>query len=825
MLPLILVFTLQVLALPEVPGLSYAGVGFNAVNGQALLPVINFTFTKGKVWASAWTLALYSVPDQAKVSSDPYAGVQVNTFRSEVEYSHHLARQAGIDVASEDGPFFAASSEMRFARDMMSSGNLSFTSAEDVFTLNRISLLPAAQLPVSLTFSAIVSTLPAVYDPIAYGKFVDSFGTHVVVDVTLGGKASWMVSSDSSYSSKYTDFELQGNAQVSYDSGFKLGIGTSYSREVPSFSFLSHTIRQLKLRGGDVTQENDFSQWIVGVPEQPAPVRLSLAKISLFVQNTTIALNIDRYIKSYYAQFQLGSYKATPQASVFRVERCDCQTGSSIPPGYALTGANYYYNPIFGGNIYLRPPLAFCRPCRSFVHGNKFGSIQSTYSSRATSRRRNSERAFAPRPKIATAIPIPGLDLIGGGYDVALGEYRPLSVFALSADNQNFTNPFTNQEYYYPGNVELSTFAAGTQTSEQVFNSSQAYASYLSGRFSVSNGFGSSFSVGASEEYFYASTSFLAIKDATTTLFSLTMPSESALSPEITFAIASLPVTLEFEAYAEFVARFGTHVIQSADIGGKFEMKAGIDADYVQQTDKEGLSISISTMFDGFKVGFGYSANSSTSFTHFMESSFASASFFGGDFRSEILVGNYDAWLGALWNEPIVVSPSFVPIYSLISNPSVSGNMKSFVDQYLKTHSVASSSTISTKPLISLVPNSPSDLGNGVCSSLFDSLVTNLGQVVEHDYCLLPNVSTCSSLSIAAWDMSVDHLDGFEIPFCPDNVCSLPSDEGFIQPVSGFITDAGTNNASSTGDCSGGFWTCLVLVYSDFFLRLLETRN
>jgi hypothetical protein len=201
-------------SLPCVPGLSSSGVGFNIVTGKPQFPVVAFSFSENRTWVSQETGQAFAVPDQAKVSSDPFTGTQSRTFRSEYEFSRHLTERAGLFWSGL--PFFSASEEMASARSMMNSGSSSFSSTEDSVSLHRISLVPETMLPTTSNFQSIISKLPYQYDPVAYGTFVQTFGTHVLMDVTLGGKAAWQSSVASSYSKSYTDFVMSGNCQIDY---------------------------------------------------------------------------------------------------------------------------------------------------------------------------------------------------------------------------------------------------------------------------------------------------------------------------------------------------------------------------------------------------------------------------------------------------------------------------------------------------------------------------------------------------------------------------------------------------------------------------------
>ncbi len=770
--------------LPPIPGLGFAGVGFDIISGEALFPVAGLSFAQNKTWISLWgPPTVFSVPDQAKVSVNPYSGVRTYTFRSEHEYSSHLARQAG--VRDQDGPFFANSEEMTIARSMMNGGAASFSETEDSFSLSRLSLVPPAQLPLTSGFSSQLAALPAQYVPSAYAQFVQTFGTHVIMDVTVGGKASWQSSSQSKYSANYTDVVLHGNAEVAYESGFKLGVGTAYNRNSSSSSYSNSSQGQVSLVGGDPTQ-TAFASWIVTVPLQPAPVQYLLAPITAFVQNNTIAANLKQYLVAYYSQFTLGSYKSLTQTSQWRIEHCDCQTVNyTIPQGFALRAFTADLSRWDGVYYVYNPELEVCRPCLSWSKGDDFGSLQQGLQPHPA--------ALFPRPQLASSMLIPGLDMLGAGFDAALGEFRPLQIFQLGALNQTFQNPFTGQAYVFPSNVQFSTFGSGSRTVQSTFTSSQQYAKYLSSKFNMDAnvaGFGASFDVKDSEKYFYASQAVLALHEAMTTLYSLTMPADSPLSSSFASALEALPSLYDFDAYTAFVQQYGTHVVQLASIGGTMSMKAGLDQDIYSQSSSTSIDVFFSALFKFFQDG---SWSSST--TRFAQSSFASAKFLGGDFQTALLLGSYNQWVQSLWNEPVIVRASLVPFYSLAQNASLQANLKSFIAAYLKNHSSVST-TVSNLPLLTLSDNP--------LSSSTTAVVNNLGNYTDGAYA---GPGGWAYLSTSNTNMAFELDQDWFVPNCcscnsTNNTCecSCPEDEYVVDCQDGWPTDI-------TAYTSGGWIT------------------
>lgn len=67
-----------------------------------------------------------------------------------------------------------------------------YTVTEQSISLYELTCLPSSIL-LSKTFQQDALSLPATYDFATYLSFIQSYGTHVVVSATLGGKVRYLI--------------------------------------------------------------------------------------------------------------------------------------------------------------------------------------------------------------------------------------------------------------------------------------------------------------------------------------------------------------------------------------------------------------------------------------------------------------------------------------------------------------------------------------------------------------------------------------------------------------------------------------------------------
>lgn len=135
-----------------------------------------------------------------------------------------------------------------------------------------------------------VKNLPDVYDKDAYEYFVKIFGTSYSVDTRMGAQIIQTNDYEQSYWSKamMKDWNVQGNASVAMPEGtITAGFGIAGSRDLQENQYNLKAEMNIISKGGMSLGDNeqiDLMQWAKQVPENPAPVMITLHPISDLLQ-------------------------------------------------------------------------------------------------------------------------------------------------------------------------------------------------------------------------------------------------------------------------------------------------------------------------------------------------------------------------------------------------------------------------------------------------------------------------------------------------------------------------------------------------------------
>jgi hypothetical protein len=795
-----------------VTGVRFLGVGLDAAKNRLMAPILNLSFfEQQKTWWSETSQAFVLVPDSVSVSRDDEATVEKNVFRSEQEYSRHLSKQSGVGI---DLGAFGASADMQTARSWLDGGANSFVLAEELVTLHRLSLAIAPGVyRTADVYDNAVSLLPQSYDQGAYFSFISIFGTHVVLDVTVGGKSSFMGSVSAVYSENNTDFVVGGNLQVAYN-GFKGQLGASSSRTSTSSRFASSSSLHLKLVGGN-TALSDWTEWLDSIPLSPSPVRLSTVSVAELIPNPVIGSNLARAISEYIvATSALGNYSAPPSNSVFEIGQCNCVTGNydsksnPFPTGFAITKVATF------SDGYLAQPTTMCLPCVQFVDGDAFGAPFINHVGSETHRDQVAKRKLLPSATNVT-IPLPGLDLLGVGYDAVTGRFLPLPVLLQGPLTSTFIDPYTKQNYSYPNNVQFTPGAASTLDKflfKSAFDISSKFseAAGLGGSF---DGFGGSIHVSQANRMFQSGQCFVESVVETTTLYSLLLETQDLHPNFVGAASILLPANYTEHLYWLFVQFFGTHFVRSADLGGQMEMKVAIDTSFYKSNYEQVDELSVQ-LFQFFQAGVNSSVSSEM--RSFAERSFAEAHYFGGDFRTILVENSHDLWKKSLWKRPMVTQPTLEPIYNLLPEPQRT-NMKKHVEQYAAQNSVRSSRIVAP-PVVNVIPRP--DLGGFGNSSLvcpfYGSVAIDLGFITgtfEESFCLDLSATPCGSFQL------VPNPDFVLVPNTKSDLTDISNGTSWLLSPS--------YNTVQTLRCSGRNeeWAVTPLVFTKAYVRFVGSMK
>lgn len=785
-----------------VAGVRFLGTGVDAVSNSFVAPVLNLSFfSQKRTWWSESQQTFVSVPDGVVVSRDFEATLEKNVFRSEEQFARHLSRQL---VLSEYIPgLFSASSEMLVARQMLQEGRSAFVLVEEFIALHRLTVQFAPGLfRLTDVFDSALLGLPKSYDQQAYFQFISVFGTHVTMDVTLGGKSSSEGFSSAGYVQNNTDFVAHGNLALAY-SGLKGKFGTSYSRASTSSSFSETSEVQLRRYGGNPTIQN-WTDWLDSVPISPMPVKFAMIPLAAFVVDNVLKSNLARAVNDYISRSKFTNITAPPSSPRHDIRQCDCKTDNfdsktlPFPEGFAVKSVTL-------SNDFLVSPVTVCRPCLEFItdslfgtpvtKGNKFPGIQGAP---------KHLRSFSN-----VSLPLPGIDLVGVGFDAVQGSFRPSRILSQSNMSSTFVNPFTKQRYFFPQDISLGFASSGSETTSLLFKSANELTSFLSQSVGIGgsfDGFGASVSARQSNAVFEDGQCFMHYVSEKTTLY--TLLSESQRLDDNFAAAVSIILPSEFDigSYALFVQLFGTHYVRSADVGGRMSMNIAVDTEYYAKDSAKSDRLS-TQLFSLFQAGFNTSVSSDLQ--EFLQRTFAETEYFGGDFRTMAAEGSHKRWQQSLWKLPVVVQPRLEPIYSTLPEPQRS-NMQKFIEMYAGNFTTAPQRV--SAPSVSVVPFTygffePSN--TSLVCPYYDAVAINLGYMTG-----VTSDSYCVDLTVAppCATFVVQDNPGFMIDASRDDVVAGPGlnvwllSSSFNTATSSDCDALDSNNRPLSEWASGPLW-------------------
>lgn len=125
-----------------------------------------------------------------------------------------------------------------------------------------------------------------------------------------------------------------------------------------------------------------------------------------------------------------------------------------------------------------------------------------------------------------------------------------------------------------------------------------------------------------------------------------------------------LPTEYSEDQYMTFLSNFGTHVVNSLDVGGRWGWQVSIDSSYVHQLDEEGHDVDVGlNVAAQVSAGFDVKDHRELSNMHEVTKFISANSTFniGGDFATDPQL-----WKASVAAKPMPLKPSFVPLHMLL---------------------------------------------------------------------------------------------------------------------------------------------------------------
>jgi len=280
-------------------GMELIGVGLDALNGETKFPVVSFTYTAGQTWTSPYNSQVYDVPDQTVIYAQSEADMGVQVHWSLQDYATSVAQYAG--VAGELLGAFAKSEEVLEAYSVFAGGENVLAVTRNTFTLYEIIAAPSDGLPLNPNFARMVDALPAEYDAVKYGKLIKNFGSHVVVQVVLGGEATLFTAVSTSV---YAAAGVQAVGQFAIAQFQNLtAVGSIAGAASSSVVLAAETsvASYMNFNGGLWEEIDQYSNWVKSIKVAPHKVSYRVSDISEFVQHPQKKDNMKKAIAEHLA--------------------------------------------------------------------------------------------------------------------------------------------------------------------------------------------------------------------------------------------------------------------------------------------------------------------------------------------------------------------------------------------------------------------------------------------------------------------------------------------------------------------------------------------
>ncbi len=309
-----------------IPGASAVGMGFNALQtysiGSLTTNIFVQTFNNSTTYTDPNSGIIYSVPDNINFYNTSKGIGSAQVFQDISSFQESLSEEAQIAVTY--GAFSGQASEAynSISNEQNSSYYGLYSESWNSWNIG-LGSTGSAGINSNITGSQLYVNMPSSFDPTnqenvqAFFQFFDTYGTHYVDQVAVGGRLDYYLTIDQSYSSDMQT--LQANVELEYNAVFvDASAQASVDWGTLSQNWASSRQSQLSVTGGDdqilVVTSPDygtncsdvFTQWLNGVNKNPAITTFILGNISDLWQGDT-AVAVDQAVAFYLNQVVMST--------------------------------------------------------------------------------------------------------------------------------------------------------------------------------------------------------------------------------------------------------------------------------------------------------------------------------------------------------------------------------------------------------------------------------------------------------------------------------------------------------------------------------------
>ncbi|MBM0239771.1 hypothetical protein JNW88_26405 [Micromonospora sp. ATA32] len=309
---------------------SFLGFGFNVFGTTNLATSTTLSLVKTTLVAPDDNVVISPVEEKPQFRS--------YTFNSRDEVTEHLAASAQL---SYSGVVFSGEFSAKYQSDTSSDTQQSYGlyEASRPLSLSRLADLGVDQQASTFFSSNDVTNLPDTFSADTAQQFFRifrRFGTHVVTEVTLGGR---LTAHTTSYLSSSMDSKTAAmNMSMEYDALFSSGSAQAQAEwSKLGQSWTSQRAISFEIAGGDpsplagfapaynASAGNLVANWMSSVPAAPAVVSYALSPLSILFDGPT-ADAVDKAIAAYLgALIRVEAWASTyPRSGPLITQRSSC---------------------------------------------------------------------------------------------------------------------------------------------------------------------------------------------------------------------------------------------------------------------------------------------------------------------------------------------------------------------------------------------------------------------------------------------------------------------------------------------------------------------
>lgn len=277
----------------DTPGLQFLGYGYDALRGNPLatsgLGDIGF---RTNVFELQHKQGLrtpdnkWSVPDKTTAQALSSCSLDQKTRIINSAYEYEKTVSDSVDITGEyKGVQGGFNSQSKNVNQRTQHRQSIFAHVTSLCSVYKLTMHTFDHPPLDPNFKKGVEFLPLKYDESAYMEFLKVFGTHVVTDMTLGGRWGWQSEFKLDDWQTMTNYNIDIAASLSYAGKAKAGLKVDHSVDQKVQAHVTKSISSNSSfnLGGDYYP--DVQRWQASVAAKPMPIQTTLKKLSELLTN------------------------------------------------------------------------------------------------------------------------------------------------------------------------------------------------------------------------------------------------------------------------------------------------------------------------------------------------------------------------------------------------------------------------------------------------------------------------------------------------------------------------------------------------------------